>query len=247
MTDTPQYRASEFSKMTGVTVRTLHFYDRVGLLRPRRTPAGHRLYGPADVDALRLIQVLKFVGVPLTKIKTLTRGGPDRLAEALGEQRGLLENKRAALDQAIGALADMERTLTSHRPIDRTLQRITESMQPVNPANLRKRYRYQLAGKIARVKNNLERTRQFAELCQEIEGAMDDAPSSPRAQELARRWMELGVDATGFDPFLMTEARGMFREAFDRARGFKASLRPLTNVAVARFIQKAIALRAITR
>src|SRR5262245_14814541 len=118
MTDTPQHRARAFAEITGVTIRTLHFYDRIGLLRPHRTRAGHRLYSAADAETLRLIRVMKFIGVPLKKIKTLMRSGPDRLAEAVRDQRRLLETRRTALDQAIGALADIEQTLGAHRSID---------------------------------------------------------------------------------------------------------------------------------
>jgi DNA-binding transcriptional MerR regulator len=240
MTDTRQYRTREFAEMTGVTVRTLHFYDRLGLLRPHRTRAGHRRYGPADVDALILIRVLKFVGVPLKQIKTMTHGGP-RLAEALDAQRSVLETRRTALDQAIGALADIQRALANHQPISGPLlQRIADSMQPVGRADLRRRYGYQLAGKIERLKDNLGRVRQYAELCREIEDTTNADPTSPKVQELARRWMELGVHPTGFDPLLMTTARGMFREAFEGAKDFKGSFQAATNPAVVRFIQKAI-------
>ena len=44
------YRVREFAKLTGVTVKALHHYDRVGLLEPRRTRAGYRLYSAADRD-----------------------------------------------------------------------------------------------------------------------------------------------------------------------------------------------------
>jgi DNA-binding transcriptional MerR regulator len=245
MTDTRHYRTREFAEMTGVTVRTLHFYDRMGLLRPHRTRAGHRRYVPADVDALRLIRVLKFVGVSLKKIKAIARSEA-RLAEALEAQRGLLESRRNALDQAIGVLGEIERTVASRQPISGALlQRIAESMEPVSDANLRRRYKYQLAGKIARLKDNFSRVTRYAELCREIENAVNDDPASPRMQELAKRWMELGVHPTGFDPLLMTATRGMFREAFGNARELKASFPLITNPDVAQAVQRALAVRQL--
>ena len=54
------------SELAGVTVRTLHHYDRLGLLRPAgRTAAGHRLYADRDLARLQQIVTLKFIGLPL--------------------------------------------------------------------------------------------------------------------------------------------------------------------------------------
>ena len=47
---TATFRAREFAELAGVTVRTLHHYDRIGLLTPRRTPAGYRLYSASDLE-----------------------------------------------------------------------------------------------------------------------------------------------------------------------------------------------------
>lgn len=59
------YRAREFATLAGVTVRTLHHYDRLELLKPRRTRAGHRVYSARDLESLEQIIALKFIGVPL--------------------------------------------------------------------------------------------------------------------------------------------------------------------------------------
>lgn len=64
------YRASEFAALTGVTVRALHHYDRVGLLKPTgRSAAGYRLYGAGDFARLQQVLTLKFIGLPLRQIK----------------------------------------------------------------------------------------------------------------------------------------------------------------------------------
>ena len=56
------YRVSEFAEKAGVTVRTLHHYDRMGLLKPSgRTNAGYRLYGERDLVRLQQIVTLKFI------------------------------------------------------------------------------------------------------------------------------------------------------------------------------------------
>jgi DNA-binding transcriptional MerR regulator len=74
------YRVSDFAEKAGVTVRTLHHYDRLGLLKPSgRTEAGYRLYGERDFARLQQIVTLKFIGLPLRQIKDLLdrrRSGP---------------------------------------------------------------------------------------------------------------------------------------------------------------------------
>ena len=63
------YRIQEFAKLAGVTVRALHHYDRLGLLKPSgRSAAGYRLYRDCDLARLEQIVVLKFLRLPLTEI-----------------------------------------------------------------------------------------------------------------------------------------------------------------------------------
>ena len=63
------FQAREFAALTGVTVRTLHHYDRLGLLKPSRyTRAGYRLYSERDLSRLEQIVALKFIGFSLKEI-----------------------------------------------------------------------------------------------------------------------------------------------------------------------------------
>ena len=108
------YQVTELSRLAGVSVRTLHHYDEIGLLEPSgRTEAGYRLY--CDEDVLRLQQILirRELGIRLADIKrSLDDPSFDRHA-ALVKQHDELE-KRAkrnqamlrALDAALAALAD---------------------------------------------------------------------------------------------------------------------------------------------
>src|SRR4051812_11455105 len=104
----PAYRTRKFAQLAGVTVRALHHYDRLGLLKPQRTAAGYRIYSSRDLAALEQIVVLKFIGIPLKDIAILRRHGPDRLGESLRAQHELLKKKRGLLDQAIVAIAELE-------------------------------------------------------------------------------------------------------------------------------------------
>src|SRR5947209_20384043 len=108
------YRVSEFAEKAGVTVRTLHHYDRLGLLSPaHRSESGYRLYGDGDFARLQQIVTLKFIGLPLRQIKDLLDGDDLDLKSALRLQRRLLLEKRAQLEAAIQAIQEAERSLQS--------------------------------------------------------------------------------------------------------------------------------------
>jgi DNA-binding transcriptional MerR regulator len=109
------YRVGELAGLTGVSVRTLHHYDRIGLLRPtRHTDGGHRLY--ADGDLLRLQQVLtlRYLGFPLKQIgELLDRPGFDVVA-SLGAQRRSLRDRISELERIEAVLGELlDRRLSS--------------------------------------------------------------------------------------------------------------------------------------
>lgn len=98
------FTVGELSRLTGVTVRALHHYDEIGLVRPsQRTAAGYRLYDDADV--LRLHQVLLFreLGLPLDEIAdAIDEAGSQE--ELLRRHREVLVTKRVRLDAMLAAL-----------------------------------------------------------------------------------------------------------------------------------------------
>src|SRR5580693_4655541 len=110
------YRVHEFAQIAGVTVKALHHYDRLGLLKPRRTGSGYRIYVEQDLARLEQIVALKFLGLPLKQIKILLDRDPLQLPEALRMQRAVLEEKRRLLDRAICAIVNAETILQSGRP-----------------------------------------------------------------------------------------------------------------------------------
>ncbi|WP_178022145.1 MerR family transcriptional regulator [uncultured Paenibacillus sp.] len=71
-----QWRVGELAKLTGLTVRTLRFYDQIGLLAPSgQTEVGHRLYNELDLSRLHQILSLKELGLTLEEIKSALDGG----------------------------------------------------------------------------------------------------------------------------------------------------------------------------
>lgn len=104
------FTVGELSKLTGITVRTLHHYDEIGLVTPSdRTPAGYRLYDDADVRRLHDVLLFRELGVALDDISGVI-AEPARRDEVLRQHRDVLVGKRARLDQMIAAV---DRLVTS--------------------------------------------------------------------------------------------------------------------------------------
>jgi DNA-binding transcriptional MerR regulator len=105
MNERRTYQVREVASLSGLSVRALHHYDAIGLLRPsRRSPAGYRLYD--DRDLLRLQQVLigRELGLSLEEIRrSLDDPAFDRRSALLG-QRAQLERRAAATVQMIRAI-----------------------------------------------------------------------------------------------------------------------------------------------
>jgi DNA-binding transcriptional MerR regulator len=113
----PMYTIGHVAKQFGLTLRTLRFYDNVGLLKPVRCGA-KRLYGPKDIERLALIIKAKKLGFPLTAIPELIveEGGRQTLRltnEACTAQIALLERKLADIE---AALAELRGTLAQAGP-----------------------------------------------------------------------------------------------------------------------------------
>ena len=75
-----RYHVREFAKLAGVTVRALHHYDRLGLLKPTRSEAGYRLYYLRDLERFEQIVALKFLGIPLKQIRKMFQHGTNGMS-----------------------------------------------------------------------------------------------------------------------------------------------------------------------
>lgn len=105
------YTVHQLAELAGVTVRTLHHYEDVGLLRPARRENGYREYGPADVERLQQVLLLRACGMQLEDIRELVEDpGFDRRA-ALEEHLVTLEGRRRELDTLIETVRKTIRSL----------------------------------------------------------------------------------------------------------------------------------------
>ncbi|MBR4906518.1 MAG: MerR family transcriptional regulator [Clostridia bacterium] len=92
----------EVSALSGVTIRTLRYYDRIGLLKPAaRTEAGYRLYDDADLMRLQRILLLRELEIPLRDVSRLLKLSETGQREAIGRQITLLELKKERTEKLI--------------------------------------------------------------------------------------------------------------------------------------------------
>ncbi|MFS0689693.1 MerR family transcriptional regulator [Sporosarcina sp. 179-K 8C2 HS] len=106
-------KVKEVADLTGVSVRTLHHYDEIGLLVPDNvTEAGYRVYSDENLTTLQQILFFREVGFPLKKIKELLQSPSFNRLEAFELQRDMLVAKRSQLETMIKTI---DKTLQSER------------------------------------------------------------------------------------------------------------------------------------
>jgi len=214
------YKVQEFAELAGVTVRALHHYDRLGLLKPGgRTESGYRLYNDSDLARLEQIVVLKFLGLPLKEIRELlTR--ESNLQDSLRRQQAVLAEKRGQLDAAIEAIRKAEKSLQIKREPDWGLfTKIIKEIEMQNDMDWTKQYYSEEAKTAVEERKGLwspelqERvSREWAQLFADVEAALGENPASAKAQELASRWRKLVGEFTGGNPEIQKGLNRMYSD-----------------------------------
>jgi MerR family transcriptional regulator, thiopeptide resistance regulator len=222
-----RWKVGELAERTGLTVRTLHHYDAIGLLSPSdRTDslhgAGHRLYTAADVARLHQIICLKQLGFTLEQIgEYLTRADYDpRQVVRMHLER--IRRQAAELEQLgnkLHALTEMlERAHTvSAETFLETIEAMTMFEKYYTPEQLEfLKARKELVGD-QRIK---EVQAEWPKLMEEIRAAMAAGvpPTDLKAKELARRWNGLVGEFTGGNPGIAKSLENMYAKE-DHIRG----------------------------
>jgi len=227
------YRASEFAALAHVTVRALHHYDRLGLLRPKqRSRAGYRLYSARDFARLEQIVVLKFLGIPLKQIPRLLE--PDaKLADVLQKQRDVLLTKRLHLDKAIRAISNAQRSLLSRKEPDwKLFQFIVQEFEMQKNTEWKAKYfsaeaRAKVAARRSQLTpEELEKANSaWAEFHAEVQASLGEDPAGPKAQAFLARAERLIEEFTGGDPDIRQGLAAMMADRANWPKDVKAASR----------------------
>ena len=98
------------SEISGVSVRTLHHYDEIGLLSPKKNENGYRYYSEDDMSFLQMILFYKYLGFPLKQIKELLKQEDTEILHHLKKQLVLMQKEKQKLLTLIDTL---EKTIES--------------------------------------------------------------------------------------------------------------------------------------
>lgn len=97
-----EYTVNGLATLAGITPRTLHWYDKQGLLRPARvTEAGYRIYGPAEVERLQQILLYRELELPLEEIRAILDAPNFDRQAALQSHLAALEKRRERMERLI--------------------------------------------------------------------------------------------------------------------------------------------------
>jgi len=131
--ETATLTVSDVAQLAGVSVRTLHHYDEIGLLVPSaRSDAGYRLYAERDLERLQEILLFRELEIPLEDIAVLLAGGAFDRRTALELQHEMLAQK-AARTQAL--IASVERAINAERTgVRMTKEELFEVFGDFDPA-----------------------------------------------------------------------------------------------------------------
>lgn len=100
---------SEISKLFGISVRTLHYYDSIGLLKPTKlTESGYRLYDEQAIVRLQNILIFREIEIPLKEIKEILEKEHLNFEEIMTAQIKLLQMKKVKIEKLIAFALDIK-------------------------------------------------------------------------------------------------------------------------------------------
>lgn len=211
-----EYTIRELADLSGVTTRTLRWYDQIGLLKPGRVAEnGYRYYGPAQVDRLQDILYYRALGVELAQIKAcLDDPSFDRLA-ALRGHLNALEQEQARLEALIRSVRktisaqERKELMNDQEKFEALKQQIVTTHEERYGREARQKYGDPMVDAAQNAVRNLtqEQYREWTGLGEEIQRRLEAAvrsqtlPDSLEGREITqlhRRWLTLSGNT--YDP-----------------------------------------------
>ncbi len=217
--ETHVWKIGQLAAETGLTVRALHHYDHLGLVRPSaRTEAGYRLYAEPDVERLYQVLALRQLGLALDAIGTVLDGcsSIEELLEVhrvyVDRQLVALRTLRAQLAIAAAVRSDNATSVTDFLELIRKVITVDDTIKQYftdeQLAQLAERRAALGEPAIAEVEAA------WPKLIARVQGAVDAGvdPSSPDAQALAAEWMGLLERFHGGDAGILGSLNQMYAE-----------------------------------
>jgi DNA-binding transcriptional MerR regulator len=244
-------KVGELAKRSGLTVRTLHHYDAIGLLTPSaRAEKGYRLYDRDDIARLHQIQALRRFGLALAEIQTCLTQPETPLVSIVARQIAMLDSQIAQAKRLRERLVDLhgvllaklnlmhdnEPSMQTHIGISTQLRDYV--LRAFSETKLLIYEKYLSPEEIRFMRANYgKHAMKWPQLMADVRDAIDAdvGPQTSRARELALRWLELFRSYAGDDP--RTQAK--FRHALQTEPELMAGT--WTDATLLAFIREAMA------
>lgn len=200
-------KIGELARLTGLTVRTLHHYDSIGLLSPSaRTQAGYRLYQRGDMDRLHRIMALRRFGLSLAEIATSLAGTDLPLSAIVAKQI-------AMLDQQLAQAASLRtRLLVLQTQLEQGQQpELADWLSTMEQMTMYDKYFTQDEVRQLPMLNDAQVEQEWQALVARVRALMDAgvAATAPEAQAVATEWMVRLVRDTSAHPGLFARLNTM--------------------------------------
>lgn len=214
----------ELAKWVGVTVRTLQYYDKEGILKPSAlSKGGHRLYAARDVVKLHQILSFKYLGFSLEEIKNhiLPLDTPEQMVSILIQQQKAIEEQIENLQEAAQSIEAFRNEVENIKSVDfEKYAEIIELLKMGNEAywvwkcfddtlshHIKERFGRDPALGEKTYHTYLNLLDEAVSLVQEGE-----APESERSKRLAEKWWKMIMDFTGGDMTLIPKLESFNRD-----------------------------------
>ena len=219
---------SEAARRLGVSVKALRVYEQRGLVKPLRSQADWRAYGPEEMARLHQILALKALGLPLARIGALLEGRASTLESVLAIQEQALKDEGNRLERALALIRAARTRLAAGETL--SIDDLTQLTKETTMSNkldseewkamfdplIQKNYAPEdLAKASGRHFDQEEISKAWNTLFEDAKAVMAKGdPYSPEAMAVARRWSALVNQFTQGDPKLAEGSSKVWKDAF---------------------------------
>mgnify|MGYP001548842536 FL=1 len=219
---------SEAARRLGVSVKALRVYEQRGLVKPLRSQADWRAYGPEEMARLHQILALKALGLPLARIGALLEGRASTLESVLAIQEQALKDEGNRLERALALIRAARTRLAAGETL--SIDDLTQLTKETTMSNkldseewkamfdplIQKNYAPEdLAKASGRHFDQEEISKAWNTLFEDAKAVMAKGdPYSPEAMDVARRWSALVNQFTQGNPKLAEGSSKVWKDAF---------------------------------
>lgn len=216
-------KVGDLAKQTGLSIRTLHYYDEIGLLKPsQHTEAGHRLYTSGDIIRLQQIVSLRQLGFSLDEIRDCLDNPHFSPIKVMQQRIAQLREQIQLQQQLVRLLESISAHLQAAKEVD-----IDDFMQAIEVSTMseelfskyytpEQRQYLDERGKMLGDEFIKQTQQDWQDLFAAVKAEMHKGtdPTDRKVLVLAQRWYELGERFTGGDPGIIQSVTNLYEKEF---------------------------------